>query len=501
MSMPPSSPSCGLIWCVVISQWGAGERPTATFLEIVKDGETQATLLEKPLEASIGVRSMAAVARGKIHHSAGLWGVSALLFLGGSAADMLQWPPADVFSEQTEVVIAEKSDAMLSNSVAFRFVGETWLVRKQFQHVLDQWHHSNGMLQAVEQASHILCFQICRFPRCPYHWPQLHLTLATFELFLPCFIDASLSIAKIPYQITALVHYHGKCQRWALQTASLHIWTNMKIWNGSFTMTIANLWCGTILPEWFSLWCHTCLYDSQWQVSSIENKPPMVVPHPGNLHWPMSWLNYVSPEDCNIPSASGDKSWWSAFYRAVVYNFMVLHFVSHCQNAPFRLKLGEVLGPSSTILTIWHLWAWVMGWLALISDSTILRVGFLSFCWLLIALWSALGFQHWISTLIACMVQLMFFSFLSYIETFKCFHFSVKCRLNLTPAIFFCEWLSATIWYCRWLGTTQLLASEGIDHRLIYAVHLVLRLDSLWFWLHHWAYHSLDATTFHGDGW
>ena len=148
------------------------------------------------------------------------------------------------FLRANELVIAEKSDAyspILLHSDLWEHLAQP----KQFQHVLDQWHLSNGMLQAVEQASHILCFQICRFQDA-HTIDRTVLEFGNLRAFLPCFTDARLSIARIPYQIAALVHYNGNAR------------------GGHYNCVIACLdrrgdlkWlfyddnCKPVLPEWF----------------------------------------------------------------------------------------------------------------------------------------------------------------------------------------------------------------------------------------------------------
>ena len=78
----------------------------------------------------------------------------------------------------------------------------------QLQTVLNQWHQSNGMIQALEQASHIVCFQICRFQTTTL-LDRTAIELGSMRATLPVFTDSRLAIASVPYQVAALVHYHG----------------------------------------------------------------------------------------------------------------------------------------------------------------------------------------------------------------------------------------------------------------------------------------------------
>ena len=146
---------------------------------------------------------------------------------------------------------------------------------KQFQQVLDQWHHSNGMLQAVEQASHILCFQICRF-RDARALGRAALDFGNLRAFLPYFIDARLNIARIPYQIAALVHYNGNARggHYNCVVAYLDKHGDLRwLFHDDNCKPVA--W--TILPEWF-------LFDVThvWMIRSDKyhqwKQPPTEVP-------------------------------------------------------------------------------------------------------------------------------------------------------------------------------------------------------------------------------
>ena len=121
---------------------------------------------------------------------------------------------------------------------------------KRFQHVLDKWRNTNGMLQALELASHIVCFQICRFldtstsDRTAFDFGDL-------KMYLPCFTDARLNVARIPYQIAALVHYSGNSRggHYNCAVAILDKYGDLK-WLFHDDNCRPVMW--TILPEWFT---------------------------------------------------------------------------------------------------------------------------------------------------------------------------------------------------------------------------------------------------------
>ena len=79
---------------------------------------------------------------------------------------------------------------------------------KCFQTIIDRWHLTNGMFHALELASHIVCFQICRFIE-PCRSDRSPLDFGELKLYLPCFTGNRLGLARIPYNVAALAHYSG----------------------------------------------------------------------------------------------------------------------------------------------------------------------------------------------------------------------------------------------------------------------------------------------------
>ena len=128
-------------------------------------------------------------------------------FLGWVSSKHVAQTISRRFSRSDAIITEAKSDVhdpILLHHDLWKDLGNT----PRFQHVIDNWHHTNGMIQALDLASHIVCFQICRFldtstsDRTAFHLGEL-------KMYLPCFTDARLSVARIPYQIAALVHYSG----------------------------------------------------------------------------------------------------------------------------------------------------------------------------------------------------------------------------------------------------------------------------------------------------
>lgn len=124
------------------------------------------------------------------------------------------------------------------------------------------------MLQAIERASHILCFQICRFQDATTI-DRTALDFGNLLAFLPCFTDARLSIARIPYQIAALVHYNGNARggRYNCVIAFLDKYGDLK-WLFHDDNCKPVVWA--LLPEWFlfdvtHVWMIRCDKYHQWK--------------------------------------------------------------------------------------------------------------------------------------------------------------------------------------------------------------------------------------------
>ena len=128
-------------------------------------------------------------------------------FLGWVSSKHVAQTISKRFSRAEEVIVEAKSD--VHDPILLHF--DLWAdicTPKRFQHVIDKWHNTNEMLQALELASHIVCFQICRFldtttsDRTAFDFGDL-------KMYLPCFTDARLNVARTPYHVAALVHYSG----------------------------------------------------------------------------------------------------------------------------------------------------------------------------------------------------------------------------------------------------------------------------------------------------
>ena len=146
------------------------------------------------------------------------------------------------------VTVAEKSDA----SSPIPLHADLWNTLpspKHFQTILDQWHHTNGMMQALEQASHILCFQMCRFQDA-HTIDRTILEFGDLRAVVTSFTDGRLSTARIPYQIAALVHYHGNSRggHYNCVIAYLDKYGDLK-WLFQDDNQPPVTWA--ILPEWF----------------------------------------------------------------------------------------------------------------------------------------------------------------------------------------------------------------------------------------------------------
>ena len=128
-------------------------------------------------------------------------------FLGWVSSKHVAQTISRRFSRADDVVVEAKSD--VHDPILLHY--DLWAdlcSPKRFQQVIDKWHHTNGMLQALDLASHIVCFQICRFLNSS-HSDRTAFDVGDLKMHLPCFTDARLSVARIPYQIAALVHYSG----------------------------------------------------------------------------------------------------------------------------------------------------------------------------------------------------------------------------------------------------------------------------------------------------
>ena len=95
-----------------------------------------------------------------------------------------------------------------------------------------------------------MCFQICRFLDTS-HSDRTAFDIADLKLLLPCFTDARLSVARIPYQIAALVHYSGNARggHYNCAIAVLDKYGDSK-WLFHDDNCQPVMW--SMLPEWFT---------------------------------------------------------------------------------------------------------------------------------------------------------------------------------------------------------------------------------------------------------
>ena len=196
------------LMCGDFNMWSWGDA-TAIFLAVLKDGETQQLCLRDHSMLQSGFDQWQQL-RGERSTTQQDYGEFLHYLLGWIHSRHVVLTTSRRFLRANEVVTAEKSDAA-SPILLHSDLWEQLVKPAQFQHVLDQWHLSNGMLQAVEQASHILCCQICRFQDATTI-DRTVIEFGNLRVFIPCFTDARLSIARIPYQVTALVHYTGNAR-------------------------------------------------------------------------------------------------------------------------------------------------------------------------------------------------------------------------------------------------------------------------------------------------
>ena len=174
------------------------------------------------------------------------------------------------FSRADEVIFEAKSD--VHDPILLHH--ELWAdlcSPIRFQQIIDNWHHTNGMLQALDLASHIVCYQICRFLDTS-HSDRTAFDMDDLQLHLPCFTDARLSIARIPYKIAALVHYTGNAKggHYNCAIAILDKYGNSK-WLFHDDNCQPVMW--SMLPEWFifditHVWLIRGDQYRQWMVPS-----------------------------------------------------------------------------------------------------------------------------------------------------------------------------------------------------------------------------------------
>ena len=152
------------------------------------------------------------------------------------------------FSRADEVIIEVKSD--VHDPILLHSLWSDLCTPKRFQNIVDNWHHTNGMIQALELTSHIVCFHICRFQDAS-NSDRSALDFRDLKVYLPCFTDSRLGVARIPYQVAALVHYSGNSRggHYNCAVAFLDKYGDLK-WLFHDDNCQPAVW--SILPEWFT---------------------------------------------------------------------------------------------------------------------------------------------------------------------------------------------------------------------------------------------------------
>jgi len=246
-----------------MGSWGDA---TAIFLTVLKDGETQPLCLRNHSMLQSGFDQWQQL-RGERSTTQQDYGEFLHYLLGWIHSRHVVLTTSRRFLRANDVVTAERSDAA-SPILLHSDLWEQLVRPAQIQHVLDQWHLSNGMLQAVEQASHILCCQICRFQDATTI-DRTVIEFGNLRVFIPCFTDARLSIARIPYQVTALVHYTGNARggHYNCVIAFLDKYGDLK-WLYHDDNCKPVVW--NMLPEWFlydvtHVWLIRCDKYHQWK--------------------------------------------------------------------------------------------------------------------------------------------------------------------------------------------------------------------------------------------
>ena len=186
-----------------MGSWGD---ETAVFLDLLKDGVQPSLCLRGHAALQPGFSQWQQL-RGECSNTQQDYGEFLQYFLKWINSRLVVMTTSRRFLVDDAVVVAEKSDAT-SPILLYAELWDSLPAPICFQTILDQWHHTHGMMQAIEQASHILCFQICRFQDA-HTIDRTILEFGNLRAFVTCFIDDRLCTARIPYQIAALVHYHG----------------------------------------------------------------------------------------------------------------------------------------------------------------------------------------------------------------------------------------------------------------------------------------------------
>ena len=242
---------------------------TTTFLGIVMDGQTQPLSLRNQSQLQSGFSQWQQL-RGEASTTQQDFGEFLHYFLSWIRSRHVALTTSRRFIIADQMKTADKSAAhapILLHSDLWHDLPRPIL----FQTVIHQWQHSNGMIQALEQASHIVCCQICRF-KDTNSLDRTAIELGTLRVMLPCFTDSRLSIANIPYHIAALVHYNGNSKGGHYNCVIAHL-DKYGDWTWLFHEDKSKPTGWKMIPEWFlydvtHVWLIRCDQHHPWKPTS-----------------------------------------------------------------------------------------------------------------------------------------------------------------------------------------------------------------------------------------
>ena len=244
-----------------VTSWG---ELTTVFLGIVMDGQTTPLSLRRHAQLQSGFAQWQQL-RGESSTTQQDYGEFLHYFHSWICSRHVALTTSRRFITGDMIRTAEKSDAY----APILLHADLWTDLPKpvsFQAVVDQWQQSNGMIQALDQASHIVCFQICRFQD-TNEIDRTALAVDPHRVNLPCFTDSRLGIARIPYHIAALVHYSGNSRGGHYNCVIAHLDKY-----GETTWLFHDDNCKPIgwkmIPEWF-------LYDVThvWLIRGDKHQP------------------------------------------------------------------------------------------------------------------------------------------------------------------------------------------------------------------------------------
>ena len=269
-----------------MGRWGEA---TAIFLDIVMDGAAAPLCLRSHSKLQPGFAQWQQL---KVENSTTQQDYSEFLhyFFGWSAADMLHWPWAGDSVVQMKWSLLKRMMRMPLYCCILTY-GKAWIIQNNFNMC---WINGTTQMECYRHLSRHRTLCASRFV--DFKMPPI---LIAQQLIL----EPSVHIypaSRIPGWVWHA--FHIRLLHWCttvemlevgITIVSLHSLTSMVICNGSFLMTIANQWRG---PFCLSGSCLMSRMSGWFDVTNITNGSS----HQQqcllrNLHWPMSWLIYVSP--------------------------------------------------------------------------------------------------------------------------------------------------------------------------------------------------------------